>query len=65
MVNGLDPFSVVVGFLAAFGLSGLFGAALLLVDWWQARKARDEALDRVLADVAIACLETPTDARVN
>ena len=31
----------------------------------QARKARNEALDRVIANVAIACLDHPTNARVN
>ena len=61
----LDPFSVVVGIVATFVFSGVLGAALELADWRQAKKARDDALDRLLADVGIACIERPTNVRAN
>lgn len=61
----LDPRSFVLGFMAAYAFSIIVFVALLLIDAWQARKVRDEALNRVIANVAVACLETPTDVKVN
>ncbi len=61
----LDPFSVAVGFMSALVLSGVLGAALLVADWWEARKVRDDALDELMSDVAIRCIERPTNVKVN
>jgi hypothetical protein len=68
----LDPRSFSLGFIAAYAFSIASFAVLLGVtcglNWWKERKEqreRDCALDRLMADVAVRCIEHPTDARVN
>ncbi len=61
----LDPFSFVVGIVACLVFCGVLGAVLEFADWRQAKKERDEALDRLLAEVGVACIEQPTNVRVN
>ena len=55
--------SIALGFLGAYALSCVVILVLALVDDWKwerrERKARDEALDQLLADVAIRCIERP------
>lgn len=51
--------------MAAYAFSIIVCAALLLLHWWQARTARDEALNRVMANVAVACLDRPINVRTN
>ena len=65
----LDPLSVAVGIVATHAFSAMLFGVLVFVDQRRARKERDRALDKLLADVAIKCVEsrveTPTDVRVN
>ena len=68
----LDPRSFSLGFLAAYVFSIAFFAVLVGVpyalDRWKARKSRkerDEAVDRLMADVAVRCIERPTNVRCN
>ncbi len=60
----LDPRSFVLGFMAAYAFSIIVCAALLLLDAWQARKARDKELDWRIAGAAVASLNAPPDLRV-
>ena len=61
--------SFALGFIAAYALSIAFFAVLVGVtcalSWRKEQKERDRALDELIADVAIRCIEHPTDARVN
>ncbi len=66
------PPSFALGFLTAYAFSIAFFAVLVGVtcglSWWKERKEqkkRDRALDELIADVAVRCIEHPTDARVN
>ena len=65
----LDPRSFSLGFLAAYAFSIAFFALLVGVTyalvWWKERKERDEAVDQLMARVALRCIERPTDSRVN
>ena len=68
----LDPRSFALGFLAAYAFSIAFFAVLVGVpyalDRWKARKSRkewDEAVDRMLVNVAVRCIERPTNVRLN
>ena len=65
----LDPRSFSLGFLAAYAFSIAFLAALVGVTyalaWWKERTERKEAVDQLLARVAMRCAERPTDSRVN
>ena len=61
----LHPVSLALGFVLAYVVSGGCLAVLIVWDAWRARKARDEAVDRVIAKVAVACLDIPTDVKVN
>jgi hypothetical protein len=68
----LDPRSFSLGFLAAYAFSVAFFAVLLGVtcglSWWKERKERrerDRALDELLAKVGVACIEHPTNVRMN
>ena len=64
-----DPVSFSLGFLAAYAFSIAFLAALVGVTyalaWWKERKERHEAVDQLLARVAMRCIDRPTDSRVN
>ena len=61
----LDPVSVAVGILAAYAFSGALLAVMCVAESRQAKKERDRDVDELLADVALRCIEHPTDARVN
>ncbi|KKM99353.1 hypothetical protein LCGC14_1148790 [marine sediment metagenome] len=61
----LDPVSVAVGIVGTYAFSALLFVALCVVESRQAKKERERALDQVLAEVGIACIERPTDMRVN
>ena len=61
----LDPVSVAVGIVATFVFSALIVAGELYVELRQAKKQRDDAADKLLAEVGIACLERPTSVRTN
>ena len=64
----LDPVSVALGFVAAYVLSGVAFVALCMAELRQEKKAkkeRDRALDRLIAEVGIACIERPTNVRSN
>ena len=60
----LHPVSLAIGFVLALVWSGVGLAAFAAWKEWQARKARDEAVDRVIAKVAVASLNMPPDLRV-
>ncbi len=61
----LDPVSLALGFVAAYVFSGVALVVMYVVDWRQAKKQRDDALDNLLAEVGIACIEQPTNVRTN
>ncbi len=65
----LHPPSFAFGFIAAYAFSVAFFAVLVGVtcglSWWKERKERAETLDELLADVAIRCIERPTNVRSN
>ena len=63
-----DPFSFALGVVAVYAfsialLASLVGVTYALV-WWKERKERHEAVDQLMARVAVRCIERPTDARV-
>ena len=60
----LDPVSVAVGIVGTYALSGLVIAALCKAVR-PARKEQGEAVDQLMARVAVRCIEQPTNARVN
>ena len=64
----LDPVSFALGVVAAY----VFSCVALVVLICMAERAlsdvekeRDEAVDQLLARVAVRCAERPTDSRVN
>ena len=61
----LHPASFALGFIAAY----LFSLLVLGLALWgslrQEKKQRDDALDELLTNVGIACVETPTDVPTN
>ncbi|KKL51552.1 hypothetical protein LCGC14_2294370 [marine sediment metagenome] len=61
----LDPVSVAVGVVATYAFSALLLVALCVVESRQAKKERDRELDRLLANVGVACIERPMNAKVN
>ena len=62
----LDPVSVAVGVLATYAFSAVLGGVLCFAELRQAkRKERDEAVDQLIARVALRCIGRPTDSRVN
>ena len=61
----LDPFSLALGFVSAYVISALLLVALCVVESRQAKKERDRELDRLLAEVGVACIERPTNVRSN
>ncbi len=56
---------VLLGFLLAYGLSGLAIGVICLFESRQVKKDRESAVDRLLSDVAIASLDRPTNVRTN
>ncbi|KKM67457.1 hypothetical protein LCGC14_1470910 [marine sediment metagenome] len=61
----LDPVSVAVGVVATYAFSALLLVALCVVESRQAKKERERELDRLLAEVGIACIERPMNVRSN
>ena len=61
----LDPVSVAVGIVAAYAFSAVLLIVMCVVESRQAKKERDEAVDRLVAKVAVACIEQPMNVRVN
>ncbi len=61
----LDPVAVAVGIVATYAFSALLLVALCVAESRQAKKERDEAVDRLVANVGIACIEHPIDVRTN
>ena len=58
--------SILLGVLLTYAFSVVLVGVLVFVNnRVRARKERDRALDKLLADVAIKCVETPADVRVN
>ena len=61
----LDPVSFALGIVATYAFSAALFVVLCVVESRQAKKQRDDAVDKLLADVGIACLEQPTNVRSN
>ncbi|KKN39158.1 hypothetical protein LCGC14_0746280 [marine sediment metagenome] len=61
----LDPFSLALGFVAAYVISTVMFIVLCVMDLRQAKKERDRELDRLLAEVGVACIERPINVRTN
>jgi len=61
----LDPFSLALGFVAAYVTSTVMFIVLCIAESRQAKKERERELDRLLAEVGIACIERPTNVRGN
>ena len=61
----LDPFSLALGFVSAYVISTVMFIMLCVMDLREAKKQRDRTLDKLLTDVAISCLEHPTNVRTN
>ena len=61
----LDPVSVAVGILATYAFSSALVAVMCIAESRAARKERDEAVDDLMAKVAVRCIDRPTDVRVN
>ncbi len=61
----LDPVSVAVGIVATYAVSLLLLLALRIAESRQAKKELDRELDRLLAEVGIACIERPMNVRSN
>ena len=61
----LDPVSVAVGVLATYAFSAVLGGVLCFAELRRARKERNEAVDQMMARVAVRCIERPTEPRVN
>ena len=57
--------SFALGIVAAYAFSALAFVALCVAESRQAKKERDRELDRLIADVAVRCIEHPTNSRVN
>ena len=64
-----DPVSFALGVVAAYVFPIAFLASLVGVtyalDWWKERTERGEAVDQMMARVALRCIERPTEPRVN
>ena len=65
----LDPRSFSLGFLAAYAFSIAFLAVVFGVTyalgWWKERTERKEAVDQLMARVAVRCIQRPTNMRCN
>ena len=61
----LDPVSVAVGIVAAYGFGAVLFVGLCVAESRQAKKERERELDRLLAQVGVACIEQPMNVRVN
>ena len=65
----LDPLSVALGILATYAFSAALVAVMCIAESRQARKKLDEevdeAVDQLLARVAVRCIERPTNMRSN
>ncbi len=61
----LHPGSFALGFIAAY----LFSLVVVSLALWgesrHAKKQRDDALEKLLVEVGIACIERPTNVRTN
>ena len=60
-----DPVSFGLGVVAAYAFSCVLCIAICIAELRKERKERDEAVDQLLARVAMRCAERPTDSRVN
>ena len=61
----LDPLSVAVGIVATYVFSVVLVGVMCALESRASRKEQDCALDKLLADVAIRCIERPTNVRCN
>ena len=61
----LDPVSVAVGILATYAFSAVLGGVLCFAELCRERKERNEAVDQMMARVALRCIERPTNERCN
>ena len=61
----LDPVSVAVGVIATYAFSALLFVVMCVMESRQTKKERDRALDEVIADVAIRCIEHPTEGEAD
>lgn len=61
----IDIPSFVVGLMFTWALSCVVIGVMVAIDWWQEKKKRERALDQLLAEVGIACIERPTNVRYN
>ena len=57
-----DPVSFALGVVAAYVFSCVLFIVICIAEL---RKERHEAVDQLLARVAVRCAERPTDSRVN
>lgn len=57
--------SLILGSLLTYALSAVLLILMCAVDLRREKKVRDRELDRLLAEVAIACIERPSDVREN
>lgn len=61
----LDPVSIAVGIVAAYGFSAVLLVGLCVAESRQAKKERERELDKVIAGVAVRCIERPMNVRMN
>ena len=64
-----DPVSFALGVVATYAfsialLASLVGVTYALV-WWKERTERKEAVDQLMARVALRCIERPANERCN
>lgn len=57
--------SLVLGCVLSYVLAAVLLILICAFAWRQEKKERERALDQLLAEVGIACIERPTDVREN
>ena len=60
-----DPVSFALGVVAAYVFSCVLCIAICIAELQKERKGRDEAVDQLMARVAVRCIERPTNVRSN
>lgn len=61
----IDPVSFALGAVSVYAFSTVLFIALCVAESREERKQRERALDQLLAEVGVACLERPTNVRTN
>lgn len=57
--------SLILGCVLSYVLAAVLLILICAFEWRREKKERQRALDQLLAEVGIACLERPTDVRTN